>query len=315
MTRVLKLETIRAALGTIAVLVFLPSMGRASDQRETDSAVQTPTVEDVWTPVLHAGAFQPEPTGPFRRAAVKAEFAKAVVPDESDGRCALKAPGLFSQPAAGIATERAEPAAVRYSLTLTITREADANSAGPSRPAGIGNAKSKAAPSAYVQDPVPLEPGILSIGKLAPPIPSTVVVPGPAPPVAAGSVAGAQPGRGSYPQCRYLGCSGPLACRECVYCGEIQHYNYYPAMHGYYYFAPYNAIKVPFQQAFGGRFGGDPRVPYANGVFRTVYAAYWATHPAPCGELPDTTRPEEVPPPEPTNPFQEAGIRFTPKRG
>jgi hypothetical protein len=100
-----------------------------------------------------------------------------------------------------------------------------------------------------------------------------------------------------------------------VFCEEIQHYDYYPAMHGSYYFLPYNAIKVPCQQAFGARFGDDPRIPYSNGVFQMVYAAYWARHPASASGLPATTRPEEIPPPEPTTPFGESEKHLVPKRG
>jgi hypothetical protein len=100
-----------------------------------------------------------------------------------------------------------------------------------------------------------------------------------------------------------------------VYCNEIQHYDYYPAMHGNYYFRPYNAIKVPFQQVFGARFGGDPRAPYANGVFQKVYAEYWATHLVPASHAPVAKPSEEIPPPEPTNPFQDAEKHPVPKRG
>ena len=122
-------------------------------------------------------------------------------------------------------------------------------------------------------------------------------------------------GRGPYPECRYLGCSGPLAWRGCVYCEEIQHYDYYPALHGNYYFAPYNAIKVPFQQAFVTRYGGDPRAPYADGVFQKVYAAYRVAHPAPAKGSPTTTGPEEVQRPEPANAPKEDETDPTPERG
>jgi hypothetical protein len=100
-----------------------------------------------------------------------------------------------------------------------------------------------------------------------------------------------------------------------VYCEEIQHYDYYPALHGNYYFAPYNAIKVPFQQAFVARYGGDPRDPYDDGVFEKVYAAYRAARGGPAGSLPTTKRPEEVPSPKPTSPLGQAEEYFTPKRG
>ncbi len=209
---------------------------------------------------------------------------------ESDGRCALKAPALLPQPATG-STERAEPATLRYPPALAVTRQADPEVPAPSEPAKPGS------------------------GKAVPTTSSAAVVPGPPPPVVSSPVAVAPKVPGPYPQCSYLGCCDPLACRECVYCKEIQHYDYYPAMHGYYYFLPYNASNVPRQQAFSARSGGDPRAPYANGVFQTVYAAYRAAHPAPGSDTPATTPPEKIPSPEPTNPFQEAKGHLDPKRG
>ena len=371
MTRLLILAAVGLLSGTLAVLAFLPSMGHAGEQQGTDlAATKIPIADDVQPPAIHAGAFRVEPTGPFRRASVKADFAreaaepvvKAVAADSgrlaqrqthsntsmpappatiatselpvhgcrmdagdvvpssvlaaesaspqaatsgqqpgvgrsvmtrSDGGCALKAPALLPQPA----TERAEPSAVRYSLALTITREA--------------------ASSTDTKFPLPSEPGNPSSGNRVQAIPSKTIIPGPISPIATRSVdvATTTGGHGPYPQCRYVGCSGPLACRECVYCDEIQHYDYYPALHGNYYFIPYNASKVPFQQAFGARFGGDPRVPYANGVFQTVYAAYRAAHLTHASGVPTPRRPEEVPPPEPTSPLRDDESHREPNRG
>lgn len=59
-------------------------------------------------------------------------------------------------------------------------------------------------------------------------------------------------------------------------CGMSQHYPYYPAMHGYYYLIPYNYPHVPQHQAFMARMGVDPRNPYSNDAFRTLYAEYRA---------------------------------------
>jgi len=59
----------------------------------------------------------------------------------------------------------------------------------------------------------------------------------------------------------------------------IPHYAYYPALHGYYYFRPYNYMHVPRQQEFVTRFGGDARNPYANEIFKRVYAEYKAANP------------------------------------
>ncbi len=55
-----------------------------------------------------------------------------------------------------------------------------------------------------------------------------------------------------------------------------QHYAYYPAMHGYYYMHPYHYAQVPQHQAFMARAGVDPRNPYSNDLFRTLYAEYRA---------------------------------------
>lgn len=70
-------------------------------------------------------------------------------------------------------------------------------------------------------------------------------------------------------------------CCQCAMCDMVQHHVYYPAMHGYYYFRPYNWRTVPRQQAFVVGWGGDPRNPYSNAVFKGVYAEYKAAHPAP----------------------------------
>ncbi len=47
-------------------------------------------------------------------------------------------------------------------------------------------------------------------------------------------------------------------------------------MNGYYYFRPYNHRHVAEQQQTVAKWGGDPRNPYANEVFRQVYAEYKA---------------------------------------
>lgn len=57
-------------------------------------------------------------------------------------------------------------------------------------------------------------------------------------------------------------------------CQMHQHYPYYPAMHGYYYFRPYHPRHVREQQGVASLWGEDPRVPYANTVFQRVYAQY-----------------------------------------
>lgn len=51
-----------------------------------------------------------------------------------------------------------------------------------------------------------------------------------------------------------------------------QHHPYYPPMHGYYYFHPYHHAHVDAQRDFAGQWGMDPRNPYANDIFKMVYA-------------------------------------------
>jgi hypothetical protein len=55
------------------------------------------------------------------------------------------------------------------------------------------------------------------------------------------------------------------------------HYPYYPEMHGYYYFRPYNYVHVPQQQEFVGSYGGDRRDPYSHELFKVIYAEFKAT--------------------------------------
>ncbi len=78
-------------------------------------------------------------------------------------------------------------------------------------------------------------------------------------------------------------------------CGMVQHYPYYPAMHGYYYLHPYHYTHVPAHQAFMARAGVDPRNPYSNDLFKTLYVEYRA------GERGRTL--DRPPPPESTQPL------------
>lgn len=48
-------------------------------------------------------------------------------------------------------------------------------------------------------------------------------------------------------------------------------------MHGYYYFHPYHHSHVAMQQAFAASYGGDPRNPYSNDIFKLIYADYRAS--------------------------------------
>ena len=53
-----------------------------------------------------------------------------------------------------------------------------------------------------------------------------------------------------------------------------QRYTYYPAMHGHYYFRPYNHSQILEQQRIAAEWGEDPRHPYANDLFQIVYEDY-----------------------------------------
>jgi hypothetical protein len=361
MTKLLVLITAVAALGSVAVLALSPSAGKLGDQQAADLASETPRI-DGCVPVLDAGALEAEPTGPFRRAVVKANFLREAEgkenatagSDRSTSAAVATCGGVLGEKTKTSSADDNELAAARSLEDRMAQIQQDFQAALPAPPATIPtselpnrvcstDAKGVVLPSILSEEPVsssrsqpatgitrdtesgaaprslamttthdgdsrvpvPSEPGKLSDRKTVPAIPSARVAQRLIPPAETVPAPEASPNRGPYPQCRYLGCTRPLADRDCLVCEEIQHYDYFPAIHGYYYFAPYNAIKVPCQQAFGTRFGGDPRVPYANGVFQTVYAEYWATHPVPAGRLPAATLPEEVPSPEASNPFED----------
>jgi hypothetical protein len=68
---------------------------------------------------------------------------------------------------------------------------------------------------------------------------------------------------------------------------------YYPPLHGYYYFHPYNMDHVPMQQGAAASWGGDLRNPYSNDMFKAIYAEYRASEREPTTEelpRPNTTR-------------------------
>ncbi len=67
-----------------------------------------------------------------------------------------------------------------------------------------------------------------------------------------------------------------LAERRRSRCNMPPHYPYFPGMHGYYYFRPYHESHLTNQQALAVQWGGDARNPYANEIFRSVYARYRA---------------------------------------
>ena len=51
----------------------------------------------------------------------------------------------------------------------------------------------------------------------------------------------------------------------------VQHMPHFGTTHGYYYFRPYHVMHVFSQQELATRWGGDPRNPYDNTMFQTVY--------------------------------------------
>lgn len=54
-------------------------------------------------------------------------------------------------------------------------------------------------------------------------------------------------------------------------CDMVQHYSYFPSLHGYYYFRPYNVSQLLQQRTLVTQWGGDPRNPYTDGIFDRVY--------------------------------------------
>lgn len=56
-------------------------------------------------------------------------------------------------------------------------------------------------------------------------------------------------------------------------CALPQHFPYTVPNQGYYYSRPYNMNHIRLQQITVSRWGGDPRNPYGNRIFKDVYAA------------------------------------------
>ena len=75
---------------------------------------------------------------------------------------------------------------------------------------------------------------------------------------------------------------------QCNVCNMPQHYPYEAVM-GYYYFRPYNYRHIAEHQRAVTVWGGDPRNPYSNDLFKSVYAEMEAmpwTDSAPGEEVP-----------------------------
>ena len=59
------------------------------------------------------------------------------------------------------------------------------------------------------------------------------------------------------------------SCRST--CDMIPHIPYFPEYHGNYYFRPYSYHHVLMQKEIVKSWGGDPRHPYANDLFKKIY--------------------------------------------
>lgn len=64
-------------------------------------------------------------------------------------------------------------------------------------------------------------------------------------------------------------------------CDMPQHHPYFAEPKFYYYFRPYNWFHIPVQQDDVRAFGGDPRHPYDNRIFKSVYEQLHFNEPAP----------------------------------
>jgi hypothetical protein len=103
----------------------------------------------------------------------------------------------------------------------------------------------------------------------------------------------------------------------------IPHIAYINPMKSYYYFRPYQAFHVREQQNEVVTYGGDPRAPYANLMFRSIYPeleAAWAEEAAQTGspfedEVPQGVAPgedEEQPTDAPAPDANTSNFRATP---
>jgi hypothetical protein len=56
-----------------------------------------------------------------------------------------------------------------------------------------------------------------------------------------------------------------------AYHGRGQHYAYLPPLPGPYYFRPYSVTQLRMQQKAAIDWGADPRNPYSNRMFQSIY--------------------------------------------
>lgn len=63
-------------------------------------------------------------------------------------------------------------------------------------------------------------------------------------------------------------------------CDMVQHYPYFPPLHGYYYFRPYSYNEMVAQREVALLIGEDRQNPYSNRIFAQIYRAYDERRPA-----------------------------------
>lgn len=81
-------------------------------------------------------------------------------------------------------------------------------------------------------------------------------------------------------------------CEEST-CDMYQHHAYYPMLHGYYYFRPYNYQNVVEQKSLGPGLGEKYVAPYQTTSFAMLYRDIESGY--------DTPRMWEIPKPKPTS--------------
>ncbi|WP_417847492.1 hypothetical protein [Thalassoglobus sp.] len=89
------------------------------------------------------------------------------------------------------------------------------------------------------------------------------------------------------PGIHYRTKSGKLKwCRVWTTGDMYQHYAYYPAHHGYYYYRPYNYTNVLEHKEVIVRLGGERNHPYSVALFEPIYDNYYLTNPKIVEETP-----------------------------
>lgn len=63
-------------------------------------------------------------------------------------------------------------------------------------------------------------------------------------------------------------------CKLGSTCDMFPHYAYYPRLHGYYYFRPYNYTAIAEHQQTAACMGLDPRMPYSLANFQRIDSTF-----------------------------------------